>query len=409
MTKTLNQQTQYETLKPVLDERQWRIYLGTEARKYGPGGIARVATVSGADRGTISRGIKDSLEPPLGRVRLPGGGRKKIVAMHPEIKDEVYKIIKKSGSPMKHITWTHLSIDKITAELRRRGHVITKTPVNRLLWQEKFSLRKNQKELHKKSHPDRDAQFNYIDEQADKYLQSGDMVTSIDAKKTEKIGNFKNDGVTYQKQGEAVLVEDHDFGNKETRGTKKGQIIKAIPFGIYDIKLNKGYVNVGTDHNTSELAVESIRRWYTKEGTVNYPAAQNLMITADCGGANGNKVRQWKWELQKLANETGLAIHVHHYPSGTSKWNKIEHKVFSFISQNWQGVPLRSYEIVIGFIEGTTTETGLSITAELDTGTYELKKRPTDEQMASINIKPHEFHPEWNYTICPQNAGVIGG
>jgi len=263
--------------------------------------------------------------------------------------------------------------------------------------------------LHKKSHPDRDAQFNYIDEQADKYLASGDMVTSIDAKKTEKIGNFKNDGVTYQKQGEAVLVEDHDFGNKETRGAKKGQIIKAIPFGVYDIKLNKGYVNVGTDHNTSELAVESVRRWYNKEGRVSYPEAKNLMITADSGGANGNKVRQWKWELQKLANETGLAIHVHHYPSGTSKWNKIEHKVFAFISQNWQGEPLTSYEIVLGFIEGTKTKTGLSVIAELDTGTYELRKRPTDEQMASVNIKPHEFHPEWNYTIYPQNAGVIVG
>lgn len=402
MTQTLDKHTQYKTLKTVLNERQWRIYLGTEAREHGSGGISHVARLSNADRGMISRGVADSYEVPTDLIRRPGGGRKKIVDLHPEIKDEMNKIIHKSGNPMKHITWTHLSIDKITAELRKRGYAITKAPVNRLLWEEKFSLRKNQKELHKTSHPDRDAQFRYIDEQADKYLNAGDMVTSIDAKKTEKIGNFSNNGATYRKQGRPDLVEDHDFGDKHTSGVRKGQIIKAIPFGIYDIKLNKGYVNVGTDHNTSELAVESIRRWYTRQGHHDYPHARNLMITADSGGANGNRVRQWKWELQLLANETGLSIHVYHYPSGTSKWNKIEHKLFSFISKNWQGEPLRSYEIVLGFIAGTKTETGLSVAAELDTGIYVLKKRPTDEQMASINMKMHEFHPEWNYSIYPQ-------
>lgn len=397
---------QYAFLKTTLNERHWRLYLASEAKRYGRGGIALVSRLSGAGKNMIRRGLADMEEPPLpeSRIRRSGGGRKKIVDLHPEIKDEVDKIIHKSGDPMKHITWTHLSIDKITAELRKRGYAITKAPVNRLLWKEKFSLRKNQKELHKKSHPDRDAQFRYIDELADKYLTSGDMVTSIDAKKTEKIGNFKNEGATYSKPGEATLVQDHDFGNKHTAGSQKGQIIKAIPFGVYDIKLNKGYVNVGTDHNTSELAVESIRRWYSKEGRLNYPSAKNLVITADSGGANGNRVRQWKWELQQLANETELAIHICHYPSGTSKWNKIEHKMFSFISQNWQGEPLRSYDIVIGFIEGSGTKTGLTVTAELDTGIYELKKRPTDEQMASINIKPHEFHPEWNYSIYPQKV-----
>lgn len=395
---------QYAFLKTTLNERHWRLYLASEAKRYGRGGIVLVSRLSGAGKNLIRRGIADMEEPPLtgGRIRRPGGGRKKIIDQHPEIKTEVDKIIHKSGDPMKHITWTHLSIDKITAELRRRGYAITKTPVNRLLWQEKFSLRKNQKELHKKSDPDRNDQFNYVDQQADKYIQSGDIVISIDAKKTEKIGNFKNDGVTYSKPGEATLVEDHDFGNKETSGDKKGQIIKAIPFGVYDIKLNKGYVNVGTDHNTSELAVESIRRWYNKEGKNNYPAASNLMITCDSGGANGNRVRQWKWELQLLANETGLNIHVCHYPSGTSKWNKIEHKIFSYISQNWQGVPLASYEIVIGFIEGTKTDTGLQVTADLDTGTYALRKKPTDEQMKSMNFKPHEFRPDWNYSISPQ-------
>jgi hypothetical protein len=303
---------------------------------------------------------------------------------------------------MKHVIWTHLSIEKITAKLKAAGHAIGKSTVNSALWKAGYSLKKNQKELHKASDPDRDAQFSYIDALADKYITAGGMVTSIDAKKTEKIGNFKNDGQTYSKKGEATKVEDHDFGHTHTTGNKKGQIIKAIPFGIYDIHLNKGYVNVGTDHNTSELAVESLRRWYNKEGSQNYPDAKDLMITADCGGANGNRVRQWKWELQQLANETGLAVHVSHYPAGTSKWNKIEHKLFSFISQNWQGVPLQSYELVLGFIEGTTTKTGLSVTAELDTGIYDLHKRPSDEQMASINLQPHDFHPEWNYSIYPQ-------
>lgn len=399
-------QTKFRELSPALTERSRRLWAATEAKALGYGGTALVARATGIAPVTIRAGKQELAKPdianPARRIRLPGGGRKKITDQYPAIKTEMHKIIEKSGSPMKHITWTHLSIDKITAELRRRGYTITKTPVNRLLWQEKFSLRKNQKELHKKSHPDRDAQFRYIDDLVERYLISGDMVTSIDAKKTEKIGNFKNDGVTYAKPGKATLVEDHDFGDKHTAGSKKGQIIKAIPFGIYDIKRNKGYVNVGTDHNTSELAAESIRRWYATEGTVNYPTAKNLMITCDSGGANGNRVRQWKWEIQQLANETGLTIHVCHYPSGTSKWNKIEHKLFSYISQNWQGVPLTSYEIVIGFIEGTATKTGLGVTAELDTGTYELKKRPTDEQMASINLKPHEFHGEWNYSIYPQ-------
>jgi hypothetical protein len=346
-----------------LNERQKRIYAATLAKQYGRGGQTKVKQEFGTDYNTIRRGMKDLEEPPIERVRLPGGGRKKIVDLHPGIKTEIYKIIRKAGNPMKHIIWTHLSIDKITAELVRRGYSITKNPVNHLLWQEKFSLRKNRKELHKKSDPDRDAQFNYIDEQADKYLKSGDMVTSIDAKKTEKIGNFKNDGATYSRKDEAILVDDHDFGHTETKGKKKGQIIKATPFGIFDVKLNKAHINVGTDHNTSEFAAESIRRWYNKVGKIDYPKSKNLMITADSGGANGNRVKMWKWQLQLLANATGLAVHMHHYPAGTSKWNKIEHKVFTWISQNWQGVPLKSYEIVIGFIEGTKTETVLSVTA----------------------------------------------
>ncbi|TAK97473.1 MAG: ISAzo13 family transposase, partial [Rhodospirillaceae bacterium] len=207
----------------------------------------------------------------------------------------------------------------------------------------------------------------------DGFLKTCNIVISIDAKKTEKVGNFTNPGKTYQEKGTTTLVEDHDFGKKDATG----QVIKAIPFGIYEIQRNRGYVNVGTDHNTAAFAVESVRRWYDKEGKAHYPKAKHIMITADSGGANGNRVFQWKWELQKLANEIRLTIHVCHYPSGTSKWNKIEHKLFSFISKNWQGIPLQSYEIILGLIGGTTTKTGLSVTAELDTGTYALGQKPT--------------------------------
>jgi hypothetical protein len=290
-----------------------------------------------------------------------------------------------------------LSIDKLTLAVREKGYTLGKNVINRVLWNLGFSLKGNKKALHTKSHIDRDKQFHYIDRLVDGFLKSFNIVISIDAKKTEKVGNYTNLGKTYQEKGVATLVEDHDFGKKDSRG----KVIKAIPFGIYEIKRNKGYVNIGTDHNTAEFAVESMRRWYNKEGKIYYPRAKHIMITADSGGANGNRVHQWKWELQKLANETGLTIHVCHYPSGTSKWNKIEHRLFSFISKNWQGVPLQSYEIILGLIGNTTTKAGLTVSAELDTGIYALGKKPTKEAMATIKIKPHTFHPEWNYSIYP--------
>ena len=302
---------------------------------------------------------------------------------------------------MKHLLYTHASIDTITEIVREKGYEEGKNVINRLFSSLGFSLKGNKKALHKKSHKDRDKQFKYIDRLVEGFLRSFNIVLSIDAKKTEKVGNYTNPGKTYQQRGENIKVEDHDFGQKERTGKQKGRIIKAIPFGIYDIKENKGYVNVGTDHNTAEFAVESVRRWYNKEGETLYPQAKHIMITADSGGANGNKVNQWKWELQRLANETGLSIHVCHYPAGTSKWNKIEHKLFSFISKNWQGVPLQTYEIILGLIGKTTTKTGLTVTAELDMGTYELGKKPTKAEMASIKIKPHRFHPDWNYSIYP--------
>jgi transposase len=381
-----------------LNERQKRIYAAGLAKQYGWGGMSKVHTELGMGIHTISRGMRELEEKPLvGRIRLKGGGRKKIIAKYPELPKVIKGIIKERGNPMKHLLYTHLSIDKLTIIVREKGYTIGKNVVNRMLWTLGFSLQANKKELHTMSHKDRDRQFCYIDRLADGFLKTGNIVLSIDAKKTEKLGNLKNPGRTYQEKGKATRVEDHDYGEKDANN----KVIKAIPFGVYDIKRNKGYVNVGVDHNTAEFGAESTRRWYTKEGKLNYPRAKHLMITADSGGANGNRVRQWKWELQKLANETGLVIHVCHYPSGTSKWNKVEHKLFSFISQNWQGVPLRSYDIILGLIEGTKTKTGLRVRAELDTGTYELHKVPAKEQMASIKIKPHRFHPEWNYSIYP--------
>lgn len=383
-----------------LNERQRRLYAGTQALKYGYGGIKKVHDALGMDENTIRRGIQDVVNKPLlNRVRGRGGGRKKAVFLHPELPKIVEKLVRERGNPMKHLLYTHVSIDTLTTLVREKGYDLGKTVVNHILWGLGFSLKGNKKALHTKSHKDRDHQFRYIDRLADGFLKSGSPVISIDAKKTEKVGNFTNQGKTYQQKGKATFVEDHDFGKKDTRG----KILKAIPYGVYDIKRNKGYVNVGTDHNTAEFAVESLRRWYIKEGTVNYASAKHVYITADSGGANGNTVWQWKWELQQLASEIGLTIHVSHYPSGTSKWNKIEHRLFSFISKNWQGVPLQTYEIILGFIEGTITKKGLTVKAELDTGIYELHKKPTKEQMATINIKPHKFHPEWNYSIYPNN------
>jgi len=385
-----------------LNERGKRLYAGTKALQYGFGGIKKVHDELGLDYKTIRQGIKDVQGPPLiGRIRHIGGGRINITAIYPELEEVLKGIIKERGNPMKHISYTHLSIDKLTAILREKGYKIGKNAVNRMLWALDFSLQGNKKELHKMSHKDRDKQFLYLDRLADGFLTTQNIVISIDAKKTEKVGNYKNPGKAYRKKGEPIKVEDHDFGKKE-KGSKR--IIKAIPFGVYDIRLNTGHVNVGVDHNTAEFGVESVRRWYIKEGKSNYPNAKHLMITADSGGANGNKVRQFKWELQKLANETGLVIHVCHYPSGTSKWNKIEHKLFCFISQHWQAVPLVSYEIILGLIEGTIGN-GLSVSAELDRGTYELHKVPTEEQLSSIKIKPHKFHPEWNYSIYPFKKG----
>lgn len=385
-------------LMEYFNERQRRLYAATQALKYGHGGISHVHRELGLDFKTIRQGIKDLQTSPLGmRIRKIGGGRKQKLIQQPEIEAIVKEIIKPAGSPIRRITWTHLSIDSITAKVQHAGYQIGKNIINRLLWKLGYSLQANNKALHKKSHKDRDKQFRYIDRLADGFIKSGNAATSIDAKKTEKVGNFKNAGKTYQEKGQPIRVEDHDFAKQ-----------KAIPYGVYGIKENKGFVNVGLDHNTAEFAVASIKKWWELEGKYLYPQAKHLMLTADSGSSNSNRVNQFKWELQQLSNETMLTIHVCHYPPGTSKWNKIEHKLFSYISRNWQGVPLQTYEIILGLIEGTTTKTGLAVRAELDRGTYELHKKPTKEQMRLVNIRRHKFHPEWNYSISPNRDVVLG-
>lgn len=380
------------------NERQRRLYAATQALKYGYGGMSRVHHELGLDFKTIRQGIKDLMTPPLvNRVRKVGGGRKKSVDIYPEIPNKIKALIKTKGDPVKQLQWTHISIDKLTKAIRQTGYRVGKNVVNHILWELGYSLQANKKELHKKSHKDRDKQFRYIDRLADGFIKSSNPVTSIDAKKTEKVGNFKNPGLVYAKNGEAIPVEDHDFGK-----------IKAIPFGIYDIQQNKGFVNVGVDHNTAEFAVESLRRWWKREGKHRYQGAKHLMLTADSGSSNSNRSHQFIWELQQLANETQLIIHVCHFPAGTSKWNKIEHKLFSYISRNWQGVPLVSYEVILGLIGGTTTKTGLEVKAVLDQGRYELHKKPTKEQMKQVHIQRHRFHPEWNYSIYPDREIVLG-
>ena len=367
-----------------LNEKDKRLFGGSLALKYGYGGKTRVHKDLGLDYKTINKGIRDlNASPMVGRIRKKGGGRKRRIDEHPEIPEKIESLINTKGDPMNQLHWTNISIDKITLIMRQKGYDIGKTVVNHVLWKLGFSLQTNKKELHKKSPEDRDKQFRYIDRLANGFVKSQNPVTSIDAKKTEKVGNFKNQGKVYAQKGKATKVEDHDFGKKDANK----RIIQAIPYGIYDITKNKGFINVGTDHNTAEFAAESIRRWWNQEGKQEYPKAKHLMITADSGGANGNRVYQWKWEIQQLANETGLTMHVLHFPAGTSKWNKIEHRLFSFITKNWQGVPLQTYEIILGLIGRTKTEKGLSVTAVIDNGTYELRKKPTPEQMESINIK----------------------
>jgi transposase len=387
-----------KTMLPLLNEKQKRLYLAAEAKAIGFGGISQVSKVSGVSRVTIAHGMKENElgEANQGRCRKQGGGRKKIVEKYPDILDEIEKSIEAhtKGDPENPLKWTSKSVRKIEAALREKGYAVTYRTICDLLYKLGYSLQANRKELAQtESHPDRNEQFEYINEQARAFLQLKEPVISIDAKKKENIGNFKNAGAEYCKSKEAARVLDHDF-------PIKGQG-KATPYGIYDVGKNSGFVNVGISHDTAEFAANSILRWWDIVGKVLYPGATKLMVTADCGGSNGYRVRLWKVKLQEIANKLGLAIQVTHFPPGTSKWNKIEHRLFSYISKNWRGKPLVELITIINLIASTTTEGGLTVQCVLDTNTYNRGSEISTEEFDKVNITPHYFHGEWNYTILP--------
>jgi hypothetical protein len=375
-----------------------------EAKALGRGGIKIVAALTGMAASTIGRGLKqlvsgEGLEP--GRQRRAGAGRKALVETDPALIDDLLGLVEPDarGDPMSPLRWTCKSLRRLASDLMERGHQVSHTVVGELLKREKFSLQANAKTREGSNHPDRDAQFGFINEAVTTALAEGQPVISVDTKKKELVGDFKNNGRDWRPKGTPEEVRVHDFLIEE--------LGRAIPYGIYDLASNTGWVTVGLDNDTSAFAVNTIRRWWIEVGCLRYPGATRLVITADGGGSNGSRVRLWKVELQRLANELGIAIEVHHLPPGTSKWNRIEHKLFSFISMNWRAKPLVSYRVIVDLIGATTTKTGLSVRCELDEAKYPKGIVISDQQMQDLAITRAEFHGEWNYTIKPQNQTKI--
>ena len=387
----------YESLLPYLNERQKRLVAAADAEMLGYGGISHVAEASGLSRPTIYQGKRElhGTEVPPDRVRRVGGGRKRLCDDDPRICKSLDALVSplSRGDPESPLRWTCLSSRQLARALQEEGHQISHRSVADLLNQLGYSLQSNQKTREGKEHPDRDAQFQYINERAKEYLAEGSPVISVDAKKKELVGDYKNNGREWRPKGCPEPVQTHDFPNP--------QVGKAIPYGVYDRGRNLGWVNVGRDHDTASFAVESIRRWWKQMGQVLYPDAKRLLICADAGGSNGYRIKLWKVELQRFSNEVGLEITVCHYPTGASKWNAIEHRLFSYISMNWRGRPLVSHEVVVGLIGSTRTEAGLEVTAQLDTGTYPIGVDVTKGQMNQLHIQGHPFHPDWNYTLIP--------
>ncbi len=389
----------YARVAGTLDERGRRAVAASEALAIGWGGITAVSRATGLSRKVIEVGIKElSGTVPVaapGRVRRPGGGRKTTVEKDPSVRADLERLVEPTtrGEPESPLRWTCKSVRKLSRELRAQGHAVSHAWVAGVLHAWGYSLQGNRKTREGDDHPDRDAQFVYINQAAERYLAAGDPVISVDTKKKELVGDFKNGGRAWRPKGQPEEVRMHDF-------PIPGQG-RVSPYGVYDLAANAGWVNVGIDHDTAAFAVESIRRWWHGAGQARYPHAHRLLITADGGGSNGSRVRLWKWELQRLADETGLEIAVCHFPPGTSKWNKIEHRLFSFITQNWRGQPLVSYAVILSLIAATTTETGLTVESYLDTNTYPPKLKVSDDEMATIQLQPDAFHGEWNYTILP--------
>ena len=390
-------------MKQELNEIQWRHFLALEALRIGHGGINRVQALTGAAWQTIRDGISEietgELYHPGERIRKVGGGRKKLSASHPELPDAVEKTADPKGNPMSTIRWTTSSMENIAQAVKKLGYLLSPMSVYRILKAKGFALKANKKEIEGKgNHPDRNAQFEHINKIGLRMQLLRALILSVDAKKTELIGRFKNNGREWQPEGSEESVNVHDFGEKDANGKR----IKAIPYGVYNIIKKQGFVNVGTDHNTAAFAVESIKRYWENYGKQMYQKTKEILILADGGSSNGAKNKLWKVSLQQLANETGLAIHVCHYPPGTSKWNAIEHELFSFISINWRAKPLVSYEVMLELLNHTKTKSGLTVTAMKDTNTYQTGIKVTNKEMATLNIRRDDFHGDWNYTIKPQ-------
>ena len=392
-------QQQYEILRNELNEQQWRLYLGTEALKLGYGGISQVVALSGADWKTVQRGVKElkgEQSRAQGRIRQAGGGRKKVTETDPTLQRDLEELLEPKGDPMSLVKWTTHSLAHLVKALAQRGHRIKKTALAEVLHELGYALKANKKTIEGASHADRDQQFGHINALCKQFEQKQAPAISVDCKKKELLGMFKNQGREWQPKGQETRVNVYDY-----RSLADG---KAIPYGIYDLVHNQGFVNVGIDHETAEFAVESIRRWWKHCGQRLYPQAHELLITADGGGSNGVRNKLWKKALQRLANEELLTITVAHYPPATSKWNKIEHRLFSYISINWRANPLTSLETVIELISHTTTDEGLQVTAIKDSQTYPTGLTVTDAELQAFNIVRDAFHGEWNYTIKPQDV-----
>jgi DDE family transposase len=390
----------YAEVKAVLDERQRRLVLGAAARRLGRGGIKKVAAAVGVDQETVSRGVKEIQAGPVadGRVRAAGAGRPPVTVTAPGVAEALEHLVEPvtRGDPESPLRWTNKSTQKLADELTGQGFSVGPRTVSKLLKTCGYRLQANAKVVEGRQHPDRDAQFEYVNTQAVAFLAAGDPVLSVDTKKRELVGDFKNAGREWEPVGEPAEVNVHDFP-----GDAVGV---ALPYGVYDMGANTGWVNVGTDHDTAVFAVESIRRWWHHVGADAYPTANRLLVTADGGGSNGSRLRLWKAELARFADETGLAITVVHLPPGTSKWNKVEHRLFSHITMNWRGRPLTSHQVVVQTIAATTTRTGLRVQAALDENTYPTGLRITDRQMRELldrHITRHEFHGDWNYDVKP--------
>ena len=397
----------YDRLKPFLNERSRRLWAANESWALGRGGVRAVAEALAMSPRTVIDGRRELERGPAGegsgnkeRQRRAGGGRKRVVEHQPEIVQVIESIVDPAtrGDPMAPLKWSSKSLNKISAELQEQGWSVSPKTIGRILYDDlKYSLQGLQKSKDgTRQHPDRDQQFQYLSRRCREFQERFQPVISVDAKKKELIGDFKNGGREYHPQGEPEKVRTHDFEDK--------QLGKGIPYGVYDTGRNEGWVSVGVDHDTAQFAVSSIRNWWHEMGQKVYPRAQELLITADAGGSNGYRVKLWKRELQKLANETGLRLVICHFPPGTSKWNKVEHRMFCHITANWRGRPLSSLEVIVHLIAGTKTQKGLNIQAAVDMGSYEKGIEVTDDEMAQVHLTPEDFHGEWNYTIAPMNS-----